>query len=197
LGGQDLGTCPPHFQGIVVKQFVEQLAGVTGRLSRMALWIAGTSLVAMTALVAWQVFTRYVLHEPSHLTEPFAVVLMSWFIFLGAAVGTHEGFHMSFDVLSHALPARLRWIPEVISDLVVGLFGLGMVYWGAQLVMAGMDSTIPLVGLPDGVTYVPIVAGGLLFALFSLERLCRRAVGLPASVHVADPHNPVPEVTEA
>lgn len=162
---------------------LELLAVLTRRLSRLALWIAGISLVAMTVLVFWQVFTRYVLGEPSQLTEPYAILLMSWFIFLGAAVGTYEGFHMRFDVAIYAMPHRLRWLPETISDLVVGFFGVGMIWWGMQLVTGTWSSTIPLVHLPGGVSYIPLVAGGVLFALFSLERLCRRAAGLPASVH--------------
>lgn len=182
----------------MVQGFLDKLAGLTGRLARGALWVAGFCLVAMTALVLWQVFTRFVLNNPSQLTEPYAVLLMSWFIFLGAAIGTKEGFHMSFDVLAHSLPPRLRWLPESLSDLIVLVFGLGMAFWGFQLVASGWDSTIPLVGLPDGVSYIPLVAGGLLFALFAFERILRRSFGQPLVAQALDqPDTETPIVTEA
>ena len=56
-------------------------------LGTLSLWMAGVGLVAMTLIVAWQVFCRYVLNDSPSWTEPGAVMLMSWFIFLGAAVG--------------------------------------------------------------------------------------------------------------
>ena len=31
-------------------------------------------------------------------------MLMSWFIFLGAAVGVRENYHLGFDVLLYVLP---------------------------------------------------------------------------------------------
>lgn len=59
-------------------------------LGTLSLWMAGVGLVAMTLIVAWQVFCRYVLNDSPSWTEPGAVMLMSWFIFLGAAVGVRE-----------------------------------------------------------------------------------------------------------
>ena len=43
-------------------------------LSRLALWIAGVGMIVMTAMVAWQVFSRYVLNASPSWTEP----LRSW-----------------------------------------------------------------------------------------------------------------------
>ena len=39
-------------------------------LATLALWIAGTGLVLMTALIACQVFWRYVLNNSISWTEP-------------------------------------------------------------------------------------------------------------------------------
>ncbi len=86
---------------------------------RAALWLAGIGLVAMTVIVAWQVFCRYVLNDSPSWTEPGAVMLMSWFIFLGAAVGVRENYHLGFDVLLYVLPkAGKKWL-RMISDIVV------------------------------------------------------------------------------
>ena len=84
-------------------------------------------MIAMTAMVAWQVFARYVLNASPSWTEPASVMVMSWFIFLGAAVGVRENFHMGFDVLVHFLPAGAGPWMRAISDLAVLVFGLGMV----------------------------------------------------------------------
>lgn len=153
-------------------------ARVLSAVSRVALRLAAFGMIAMTALVAWQVFARYVLNASPSWTEPASVMVMSWFIFLGAAVGVREGFHMGFDVLVHFLPdAAGPWM-RAISDVAVVVFGAGMVVYGLQLVIDTWTATIPVLRLPGGFTYMPIVAGGALMVLFALERLALRAAGV-------------------
>lgn len=154
------------------------IARTLGALSNAALWIAGVGMVAMTAMVAWQVFARYVLNASPSWTEPASVMVMSWFIFLGAAVGVRENFHMGFDVLVHFLPASTAPWMRAMSDLAVVVFGLGMVVYGLQLTIDTWTATIPVLHLPGGFSYMPIVAGGGLMVLFALERLVSRAAGI-------------------
>src|SRR5690349_8561947 len=110
-------------------------------ISRIALALAGGGLVLMTAFVAWQVFGRYVLNQSPSWTEPGSVMLMSWFIFLGAAVGVRTNTHLGFDVLLYVLPPGGKRVLRMISDLVVLAFGVGMVWYGSQLVALTWNST--------------------------------------------------------
>lgn len=153
-------------------------ASVLARLSRLAMWVAGAGMVAMTGIVAWQVFARYVLNASPSWTEPVSILVMSWFIFLGAAVGVRENFHMGFDVLVHFLPPAAGPWMRAISDVAVLVFALGMVGYGMQLTVQTWSATIPVLHLPGGVAYMPLVAGGALMVLFALERLCLRAAGV-------------------
>lgn len=150
-----------------------------GKVNTLALWLAGTGLVIMTAMVAWQVFCRYVLNDSPSWTEPGAVMLMSWFIFLGAAVGVRENYHLGFDVLLYVLPkGGKKWL-RMISDLVAFAFGIGMIWYGGQLVALTWNTTLPSLGISGGWDYVPLVGGGLLVVLFSLERILLRIAGKP------------------
>ena len=149
------------------------------RLNRLALWLAGTGLVLMTAFVAWQVFCRYVLNDSPSWTEPGSVMLMSWFIFLGAAVGVRENYHLGFDVLLYVLPrGGKKWL-RMISDVVALGFGIGMIWYGAQLVALTWSSTLPSLHISGGWDYVPLTAGGVLVVLFTLERILLRLSGAP------------------
>jgi TRAP-type C4-dicarboxylate transport system permease small subunit len=155
------------------------IARSIGLLSQAALWIASIGMIAMTAMVALQVFSRYVLNSSPSWTEAASIMVMSWFIFLGAAVGVRENFHMGFDVLLHFLPDAARPWLRGISDLAILAFGLGMVVYGAQLMLQTWTATIPVLGLPGGFAYMPLVAGGVLITLFTLERLALRLAGAP------------------
>ena len=153
------------------------LSRLMAALSRLALWIAGIGLVAMTVIVAYQVFMRYVVNASPSWTEGGSIMIMSWFIFLGAAVGVRENFHMGFDVLLYVLPRGAKAWLRAISDLAIFAFALGMVYYGGELALRGWSVRIPVLGLPQTFTYLPIVLSGVLMAAFSLERLLLRLAG--------------------
>lgn len=159
-----------------------RLAGIArllGLLSRAALWAAGAGLVAMTAFVAWQVFCRYVLNDSPSWTEPGAVMVMSWFIFLGAAVGVRENFHLGFDVLLYVLPKGGKRVLRMISDVVILAFGIGMVWYGSQLVALTWNTTLPSLGITGAHDYFPVVGGGILIVVFAAERIVQRLAGVP------------------
>ena len=148
-------------------------------IAKAALWLSGTGLVLMTALIAWQVWGRYVMNDTPTVTEVSSVIVMGWFILLGAAVGLREGNHLSFDVLLYLLPERVNRVLHSVSDIVVLIFSLGMVVYGVQLAARTWQNTVPLLGISGGIEYFALIAGGVLMALFAVERLLRRAVGLP------------------
>ena len=154
-------------------------ASFLGRINTLALWSAGIGLVLMTGFVAWQVFCRYILNDSPSWTEPGAVMLMSWFIFLGSAVGVRENYHLGFDVLLYVLPdSGKKWL-RMITDFVVCAFGVGMIWYGWQLVALTWNTVLPSLGISGAWDYVPLVGGGIPIVLFTLERIVLRASGAP------------------
>jgi TRAP-type C4-dicarboxylate transport system permease small subunit len=161
-----------------MRNFMILAARTTGGVATVALWIAGIGLVAMTASIAMQVFWRYVLNNSLIWTEPGSVMIMGWFIFLGAAVGIRGGYHLSFDVLLYFLPESFKPWLHALSDLAVGAFGAGMVWYGWELAAKTAPNVMPSLGISDAFNFAPLVAGGVLTVLFSLERILRRMAGL-------------------
>lgn len=155
-----------------------RLARLTGALAQAGLWIAGIGLILMTAFVFAQVVWRYALGSSLFWAEPGAVMLMGWFIFLGAAVGVKEGYHLSFDVGLMVMPPHWRPWFHSLSDLVVTAFGFGMVWFGWELAAKAASGTIPGLGISRLWDFAPLIGGGILLMLFSVERILRRAAGL-------------------
>ena len=155
-------------------------------LSNGALYIAGAGLVVMTAIVFWQVFLRYVLNHSNAWTELTAILLMSWFIFLGSAVGVRENYHLGFDVLLYVLPDGSKKALRTISDLVVLAFAVGMIVYGVQLMNLQWNERMPGLGISGAFRYLPLAAGGVLIALFSLERIALRWSGVDVDQDVHD-----------
>ncbi len=162
-----------------MQQVMLRIARATGLLAQTGLWVAGTGVVLMTLFIAAQVFWRYVLNDSLPWTEPAAVMIMGWFIFLGAAVGIREGYHLAFDVVIFVLPERARLWCFSISDVVICAFGAGMTKYGTDLAIKTAGNKLPSLGISGAFDFMPLVVGGALLVLFTLERLARRAAGLP------------------
>jgi TRAP-type C4-dicarboxylate transport system permease small subunit len=140
-------------------------------IATLALWLAGIGVVAMTVAVAWQVFGRYVMNDTPTWTEPAVLLLMSWFILLGSAVGVRERDHIGFEVgLAHAPPA-LRFAMRLVVEVLVLGFGAAMLVYGWQLAAGTWGANLPLLGVPQGMSYVPVAVGGALIILFAIEKI--------------------------
>ncbi|WP_425074514.1 TRAP transporter small permease [Sagittula sp. S175] len=170
-----------------MQETVLKLSAVIARATKVFLWLAAAGLVGMTVLIGWQVWGRFVLNDTPTWTETTSILLLGWFIFLGAAVGVREGNHLSFDVLLYVLPERVQRLLHSVSDMVVIAFGAGMVWYGWQLAETTWNTTIPNLGISGAVAFFSLIIGGVLMILLSLERLLRRAVGLNTSRFGDDP----------
>ena len=142
-------------------------------LSMLALWVSMIGLSAMTLIICWQVFARYVLSDTPAWAEQAALFLMLWFILFAAAVGVREGFHIRLSILQDNLPPNYKKYVQLMCHAIVLLFGVCMTIGGGQLVVATWSHQIPTLGLPRGSAYIPIIGSGLLIAFFSIEHFWR------------------------
>jgi TRAP-type C4-dicarboxylate transport system permease small subunit len=153
---------------------------INSALSRMALLGAGIGVLCMTVLVFWSIFGRYVLNDTPTWTEPAVLLLMSWFILLGSAVGVREKSHMGFDLGLALAPPRLRFALRLVTEVLVCGFGIAMLVYGAQLAAGNWAGVTPMLGISQGWDLVPMAIGGALIALFSFERLLAVLSGIDA-----------------
>lgn len=145
--------------------------GISARLSQAARWFAGAGLIVMTAIIAWQVFARYVLDASPAWGEQAALLLMIWYVMLAAAAGVREQFHIRIAVFVETLPAGWQRSAIVLAHAVVAAFGVALVFWGTELTLATWEHVIPTLALPRGVAYLPMPLAGLLIAAFSVEHV--------------------------
>lgn len=157
--------------------FVQVYSRLAARLSLASLILAGLGLIAMTLIVAWTVFGRYILNDTPAWGEPVSLFLMLWFILLGGAVGVRELDHMGFDVGLHYLRGNWKTTLIYTNEVLVAIFGLAMFGYGVQLAAGVWSDTIPVVGISKGWDYVPIAAGGVMVALFSIEKILLKMSG--------------------
>ena len=142
-------------------------------LSALTVGVAGAALVGLLAMMGWLVFGRYVLNDTPTWIERAATLAILAIAMPVAAVGVRERFHLSVLGLREALPMGMqRWI-ALGCDAVMGLFGLGMAIWSWELVDMVAQFKIPLLGVSQGWTYVPMSVGGALMTLYAIEQVLK------------------------
>ena len=92
-------------------------------------------MIALVVCVVWQVFSRYVLNQPSTLTDELARFLMIWVGLLGAAYTVGAQRHLAIDLLTMTLSPRRQALFSVIINLLILLFaGAVIVTGGVKLI---------------------------------------------------------------
>src|SRR5258705_3587712 len=91
------------------------------------IWIAGISVVVMTLIIPWGVYTRYVLGTGSSWPEPLAIQLMVIFTFFGAAACYRANTHIAVALFKEMLPSVGQDFLAVVVDILMALLALFMV----------------------------------------------------------------------
>ena len=153
------------------------LTPINAWIARLCMFAAVAGLLVIVAVVAWQVFGRYVLNDTPTWAESMALVLVLYVTMLGAAVGVRDAGHIGLESLLVLVPDGLRRQMELLIYALVGIFGGVMAWHGASLAQSVMSYAIPTLGLPEGINYIPLVLAGTLIALFSLEHILALILG--------------------
>ena len=166
-------------------------AAAMERLYLACIVVSALALVAITLVIPYGVFMRYVMNSASSWPEPFSVLAMVLFSFVGGAAAYRANVHIAVQMLTDAVPARARRALLLLADLAMVATALFMIVYGTQLVRATWNQTIAeFPTLSVGITYLPIPVGGLFTLLFIVERLW---LGMPPPTSVMYRDQPLAE----
>ena len=166
-------------------------AAAMERLYLACIVVSALALVAITLVIPYGVFMRYVMNSASSWPEPFSVLAMVLFSFLGGAAAYRANVHIAVQMLTDAVPPSARRALLLLADLAMVATALFMMVYGTQLVRATWNQTIAeFPTLSVGITYLPIPIGGLFTLLFIVERLW---LGMPPPTSVMYRDQPLAE----
>jgi TRAP-type C4-dicarboxylate transport system permease small subunit len=150
----------------------ETFLAINDRLYLACMWISGISIVAMSLIIPWGIYTRYVLGTGSQWPEPIAIQLMVLFTFLGAAVSYRAGAHIAVAMLTDRLSEPPRRVLRSVVHVLMLAVAAFMVFYGIRLCAATWNQSIgQLPWMSVGFTYTPVPMGGVVTALFVIEHM--------------------------
>jgi TRAP-type C4-dicarboxylate transport system permease small subunit len=156
-------------------------------LERVLMILCGICLACFSTSVLFDVVTRVVGHPWLWLQEVTSA-FFTYGIFIGTAVATRRGDHLSLSAATEAMRGRLRTSCEVFIRMVVLVVGLVMLVCGWQNFLSGFASFRMPSMTPIAYLYWPIPVCGALVALFSVEQIANGLRhGFERRVHAAAP----------
>lgn len=123
----------------------------------------------MVLNVLWQVFSRYVLGEPSAFTDELARFLMIWLGLLGAAYVSGKKGHVAIDVLAkRASVKNQKRLKRGVSSFIILFCLAAMVTGGGWLVFTTYElkQLSPALGMPLAYVYIVIPLSGLIVVYY-------------------------------
>lgn len=131
--------------------------------------LAGGSFLAMVLLTCWQVFTRYVLQNPSSWSEELVSYLFAWMTLFGASIVVGERGHMNIPLVVERMGDKGRKFFAILAEVIACLFAVViLVYGGIQITSLAMGQMTSSLGLPIGVFYLALPISGVLNIIYTL-----------------------------
>jgi TRAP-type C4-dicarboxylate transport system permease small subunit len=132
------------------------------------------TIVAMTAIVFYQVVARIVFKWSSPALEESARFIMVWSIFIGAVVTTREDGHIKMGGVARTKQSKLVF--DLISKVVSLVFLCIFVRWSYEFTVhswqKGMNSIV--LGVPLVVVHICFLVTGALMVFHTLVHLISR-----------------------
>ena len=146
-------------------------------LTRALNVLAGVSCIAMVVLTCWQVFTRYVLKNPSSWSEELVSYLFAWASLLGASLVTGERGHMNIPIVLEKFSPALQKLLNIFGELVAFAFSaIILVYGGVTITQLAMGQMTSSLGVQVGVFYVVMPLCGILnmiYTVLNIADICK------------------------
>lgn len=139
--------------------------------------IALVILMAVSVVnVLWQVFTRFVLNNPSSFTEELARYLLIWVGVLGAAYAVGKRVHLALELLPEKLSGRNLRLLEIFIEVCILLFAITtLVVGGSRLVYVQLmlGQTSAAMEIPLGYVYAVLPISGVVMVYYTIAHMRR------------------------
>ena len=130
-------------------------------------WFCILILAVMTALVTYQVITRYFFNAPSEFSQALAQYLFVWLVMFGSAYVFGLREHMNIAFIRNKLPTKARIYVEILGEALIACFAVAVMivggYSGAMKQMIQRDATLPV---SVGVIYSSIPICGWIIVFY-------------------------------
>jgi len=147
---------------------------VRKRVDKILEWSLIVLMGANVLNVLWQVFSRFIVRDPSSFTEELARYLLIWVGLLGASYASGHKMHLAIDVLVERLKGKRRALAELSIQSLIFLFALFvMVIGGLRLVIVTLtlNQISASLQIKLGFVYLVVPLSGALIMFYAFAAI--------------------------
>lgn len=142
---------------------------IRNALNKFLNFLGAVSFIAMVVLTCWQVFTRYILKNPSAWSEELVSYLFAWATLIGACIVSGERGHMNIPIVVDKMGEKYKHIFLIIAEIIAFLFSaVILLYGGVQITMLAMGQLTSSLGVAIGIFYIILPLCGLINMIYSI-----------------------------
>lgn len=142
-------------------------------LSKVLIVIMGIMVIN----VLWQVFTRYIVGDPSSFTDELARYLMIWIGVLGAAYVSGQNMHVAIDLIpSRSSEKTQKKLKKIVNVLIILFCFFALVIGGFRLVYISyqLGQQSAALQIPLALVYIILPISGLLIIFYKASNLLNK-----------------------
>ena len=103
----------------------------------------GILLIAMTLVISYGIFERYVIRHGVGWTDELSRYISIWAIFFGASLGIVKGAHVGVEVFVHMLPKKWQYLAGKLSLVICTIFSGTVTYAAFVYFIRLLTSSLP------------------------------------------------------
>ena len=121
----------------------------------------------MILIVVMAVITRKGFGFMFAWSEEITLLCLTWFTFMGIAIGFRERLHLSMELFDK-LPPKVLLVSDRFIDLVTFFFGLYLVIYGWNFAMMMRGSILSATQMPNLVQYIVMPITGVMTCIYAV-----------------------------
>lgn len=128
-------------------------------------------MALMVINVLWQVFTRFILQDPSSYTEELARYSLVWLGILGASYVAGQRMHLAIDLLSTKLKGKKKIYLGIFIEVSIFFFAFVVMLVGGlrlSILTLKLEQISAALQIPLGYVYFVIPLSGLFMCFYAV-----------------------------
>ncbi len=143
-------------------------------LDKVLEYILAILTVVMVVVCFWQIFTRFILNDPSDWTEEFLRYSLIWLTMLGVPYAYGKEQHISIGFLTNSFGKKASLRDKIFVEIVVIILSVFvMIVGGIMVTMNAAGQISAALKIPVPFYYMGVPVCGVLMLVYSVPRLIR------------------------
>lgn len=145
---------------------------IKGFVDFAILTFASIAIIVMTLLSTWQVITRYLLNDPSTVSEEIIRYILIWFTLLAAAYVFGKNKHIAILFIREKMSDKTQRVLTYLSQFAVLLTVVVVfIYGGIRITMLTTPQIAPATGISMGIVYASLPVSGVVTAFYTIYNI--------------------------